>query len=94
MKTKPCKKGQIGIGDIPNVVRVIIVGGIFLAVGLIVMANMSSSVLNDFNANETVKNVSAGLLNISTNMPLIGTIVGLVIVLGVVLLIGASRRGM
>lgn len=93
MKMKLPKKGQLGIGDIPIIVRVMIVAGIFLAVGAIVLSNIDNTTVAGTAEDNAVKNASLGLLNIATNMPLIGTIVGLVIVLGVVLLIGASRRG-
>jgi len=82
------KKGQLTLGDLPGVVRAIIVVGVFLVVGAIVMKNIDDTTTAGTNEDNAVKNVSTSILNIATNMPLVGTIVGLVIVLGIVLLIG------
>jgi len=111
-KIKLDRKGQAGffgntIGDIPMAVKLILISGIFLAVGLIMNDSLFDSVEQNANPGCTassdltvaasnctvsqsiVRNVSKGLINISTNMPLIGTIIGLTVVLGIVLFLGA-----
>ena len=78
------KKGTIGLGDAPNIaITLVLVAAIFVA-GFLVVAGLGDSTSNA-NATSAVANVTLGMLNVTSYMPVIGVIVGVAILLGIVL---------
>jgi len=80
------KKGQLGLNALPAVAVALVLAAIVFAVGI----NVTSETGDGFTANSAEANATSdavdGMANVTGNFPLIGTVVGAVIIIG--LLIG------
>jgi len=70
------------LNDLPNVVLLVVIAAVVVGVGATVTSELGEDLTGD--AASAVGNGTEGLVNISTKLPLIGTIVALAIILGVI----------
>lgn len=83
---KGCKKGIVGLGQLPGIAMSFMLIAIIVAVGLVVLLTIQENPLisgNDL-ANNTINNATAGLAAMTNTLPLIGVLVGLAVVIGIV----------
>lgn len=88
---KSHKKGQMSLNDFRTQGMTIGIGVLVLAMLVLVIAQTVDSPslgtdTNLTNQHAILGNGSAGLLNLVTQMPLIGTIIGLAVLIGVVII--------
>lgn len=91
------KKAQMSLSDLPNVVILLVVIALVAGVGALIQSEVQDSIkeAQDLNASEssTASNVSGdaleGIGELTAQVPLIGLVIGLVVLLVVVL--GAFR---
>jgi len=81
------KKGQGGIDMLGIIAIGFVVAGITLAIGSKVVADVEATMVAGSEAQLAADNTSVALGNIAENLPLIGTITGLVLVIGFVLML-------
>lgn len=89
---KGYKKGQVGIGSLGPLAVMLVVGGLILAFSLQILGGMTFTAGPAGNA---ANNLTTGLGNLATQFPNIGTILGAVVIIGllVVGLGGVVNRG-
>ena len=89
---KGYKKGQVGIGSLGPLAVMLVVAGLILAFSLQILGGMTFTAGAPGNA---ANNLTVGLGNLATQFPNIGTILGAVVIIGllVVGLGGVINRG-
>ena len=79
------KKGQLGLGQLPNIAITLVVVGIVFAIGLQIVSDTG----DDMTANSAEQNATEetveGMAKVTGKLPLIGTVVAAVVVLGLVI---------
>ena len=81
------RKAASGI-DLLGVLAIgFVVAGVTIAIGAKVIADVEATMTAGSDAQLAADNASVALANISDNLPLVGTVVGLVIVIGFVLML-------
>jgi len=81
------RKAASGI-DLLGVLAIgFVVAGVTIAIGAKVIADVEATMTSGSDAQLAADNASVALANISDNLPLVGTVVGLVIVIGFVLML-------
>jgi hypothetical protein len=81
------------IQDMPGVVWGIVLVGVFLGVGAIVLSEFATTQASGSNARMAIDNASAGVLNISKQLPTVGTIFGVLLIVGAVVMLFFYFRG-
>ena len=92
------KKGMT-LGDLPNVVLVLVVIGIVAAIGLIIQTELQDDVEetygNTSTAYEAIGETITGTANLTARLPLIGLIIGFAVLIGIVVrFLWGGRFGM
>ncbi len=92
MKRKLDKKGQL-LGQLGGTFQQLAFLGIFGAIMLVILTELNSSI-SDTDATNAIQNVTLGIGNVFKQFPLFGTILGLLLIVGVVfLLVRGSGQG-
>jgi hypothetical protein len=92
MKRKLNKKGQL-LGQLGLTFQQLTFIGIFGAIMLVILTELNSTI-SDTDATNAIQNVTLGIGNVFKQFPLFGTILGLLLIVGVVfLLVRGSGRG-
>ena len=81
---KKKKKAQLGIGQIATVAIVLVVAGITIALGLQVMGDVQGDLTPDSSEYNATGSAIEGTGSLADKLPLIGTVVGAVIVIGLI----------
>ena len=92
------KKGM-SLGDLPNVVLVLVVIGIVAAIGLIIQTELQEDVSetygNTSDAYLAIGDTVTGTANLTARLPLIGLIIGFAVLIGIVVrFLWGGRFGM
>ena len=84
------KKGILG--DLGGIFQQLAFLGIFGAIMLVILANLNASI-SDTTASSAITNATYGIANVFGQFPLFGTILGLLLIVGVVFLLvrGGSK---
>jgi hypothetical protein len=72
------------ISDAPSVVMMLVMIGLILGAGVLALSQFSTS-LGAGNAQNAVNNATSGVLNLSQQLPTVGTIIGVSLIIVVVL---------
>lgn len=89
------KKGQIGFGNAPSVVLALVLIGLVVAAGVISLAAFKSTSSNAV-ANTTIDSSITGMSNLSAQLPTVGQMVGIALILTVILGVfafGMAKKG-
>lgn len=80
------KRGVFGLDALPQVAMALLIVGLIFAVGMIVLSNFQAdaSVVANTDANQSIADTISASSNVTTRLPLVGTMIGLGIVLIVV----------
>ena len=84
------KKGILG--QLDNIVQTVGFLAIFAAIMLIVLSNFRTSA-NNTDATNAINNATLGIANTFNQFPLFGTILGLMLIIGVVFLMIRGNKG-
>ena len=92
MAKKLNKKGQL-LGQLGGTFQQLAFLGIFGAIMLVILTELNSTI-SDTDATNAIQNVSLGIGNVFKQFPLFGTILGLLLIVGVVfLLVRGTGKG-
>lgn len=89
-RMKMNKKGQL-LGQIGGTFQQIAFLGIFGAIMLIILANLNNSI-SDTTATNAINNATLSISNVFAQLPLFGTILGLLLIVGIVFLLVRGGR--
>jgi hypothetical protein len=92
-------KKAMSLGDLPNIVLVLVVIGIVAAIGLIIQTELETDVSNtygnDSDAALAIADTITGTSNLTARLPLIGLIIGFAVLIGIVVrFLWGGRFGM
>ncbi len=80
------KRGNIGLGSLPTIaITLVVVAAVFVAGFLAIDGLSESTVANSYAANSTAA-IEEGMYNITNFLPTVGTLIGVGLLLGVILL--------
>lgn len=79
------------IQDMPGVVWGMVLIGIFLGVGALILGEFGATQTGD--AKGAIENATAGIVNISKQLPTVGTIFGVLLIVGAVVMLFFYFRG-
>jgi|TARA_Y100000296_G_scaffold8197_1_gene9715 hypothetical protein len=82
------KKGQMSLGQVPNAVQLLVIIGIFLAVGAMILEGVKDQTTTGSNAYNTTEDAEGGLGTLGDFQGLIALVVAAAVILGLVALIG------
>ena len=88
---KMSKKAQSGVDMLGVVVIGFVIAGITIAVGSKVVADVQATMTAGSTAALAASNTTYAINNIATNLPLLGTVAALVIVIGFVVLLKRNQ---
>ena len=84
---------MVRIQDMPGIVWGLVLVGVFLGVGAIVLSEFGTTQTAGSNARMAIDNASSGLLNISKQLPTVGTIFGVLLIVGAVVMLFFYFKG-
>jgi len=80
------KKGNIGLGSLPTIaITLVVVAAVFVA-GFLAIDGLSESTVADSYAANSTAAIEEGMYNITNFLPTVGTLIGVGLLLGVILL--------
>ena len=84
---------MVRINEVPDIVMALGIGAVFGVVMLILLGNLQTTANLSGVSNDSVTNAIAGIGNIFAQYSLVGTIVGLAIIVGIVVVLWQSFGG-
>ena len=82
---------MVSIGEIPSVVMALVVGGMILGAGALALGKFKDSLTSGETAAMAVSNTTLGIGNTAAQLPTVGTLIGVALIITVV--IGAFAFG-
>lgn len=83
---------MVSIREMPTYIWAFVLAGIFAGVGVLVIDEFQST-LTTGTQTDTTTNATLGIANIAEQLPTVGTIVGVSLIVGVVVLLFVAFRG-
>jgi len=76
---------MVALNEVPGVVMTLVLIGLILGAGALALSKFSDTLTAGSAAKYAVDNATAGIGNLSTQLPTVGTIIGVAIIIVVVL---------
>ncbi len=83
---------MVSIRDMPTYIWAFVLAGIFAGVGVLVITEFENT-LTTGTQTDVTKNATLGIANIAAQLPTVGTIVGVSLIVGVVVLLFVAFKG-
>jgi len=84
---------MVALNEVPNVVMLLVISGMVLGAGILALSQFSATLGVNTTEKATVGNATLGLGNLAGQLPTVGTIIGVAIILVVVLAAFSYGRG-
>ena len=83
---------MVSISELPMVVMALVLGGLILGAGTLALSAFSNSLTTGSVEKMAVLNVTAGIGNTASQLPTVGTIIGVALIISVVIGAFAFRK--
>jgi len=84
---------MVSLNEVPNVVMLLVISGMVLGAGALALSQFSGTLTAASTEKLAVANATLGLGNLAAQLPTVGTIIGVAIILVVVLAAFSYGRG-